>query len=216
MFARSTFGTLALMTSLIAIGAGIGVYSARQQQASVPPAVPGLMWPSPKVLAPFQMLDHKGRQFGLEQLNGNWSLLFFGYTNCPDICPITLSLLNQMHERMRAEDMDTKTQIVFVSVDPDRDSVDQLDSYVSYFNEDFFGLGGSMEQLHSLTGQMGIAYYHQEATGQGDYLVDHSASVFLISPAGEMIAVFSAPHQLEDMLQRFSLIRSFYHDQDTA
>jgi len=212
MISNNALRSLVIIGALIAFGSGIGVYTAKQKNASIPPQVQGLMWPNPKILLPFSTIDQDGQEFSLQNLKGKWSFLFFGYTNCPDICPITLSVFNQVHKNLDIENI-IDTQMIFVSVDPERDSSDQLKQYVSYFNEDFIGLGGSNEQIRSLTGQMGIPFFLQEATAEGNYLVDHSSSIFLISPQGYMIAVISAPHQVEDILARFLKIKRFIEKQ---
>ena len=212
MMSNNALRSFVIIFALIAFGSGIGIYSAKQKNASMSAKIQGLMWPDPKILLPFSTIDEDGQEFSLQNLKGKWSFLFFGYTNCPDICPITLNVLNQVHKELRIENT-TDTQTIFVSVDPERDSSEQLKQYVSYFNEDFIGLGGTNEQVQSLTGQMGIPFFLQEPSEQGNYLVDHSSSIFLISPMGHMIAVISAPHQVEDILSRFRQIKRFIEKQ---
>ena len=213
MIENKSLRTLTLIFALIGLGAGIGVYTAHQNNMQKPPAVAGLMWPQPKTLQSFTTVNQDGQAFGLENLQGKWSFLFFGYTNCPDICPITLTVFKTVYEKLESMDKSENVQMVFVSVDPDRDSSEQLKQYVSYFNQDFIGLGGNLEQVSNLTSQMGIAFFHEPASAEGDYLVDHAASVFLVDPRGRVIAIMSAPHQAEDILSRFSKIRSFINRQ---
>ena len=213
MVENNTLRTLVVVFALIGMGSGIGVYTAHQKNLQKPPAVPGLMWPQPKTLQSFTTVDQDGRTFGLENLQGKWSFLFFGYTNCPDICPITLSVFNSIYEKLETMGNSENLQMVFVSVDPARDNSEQLKQYVSYFNKDFIGLGGNLEQVSELTSQMGIAFFHEPASAEGDYLVDHAASVFLVDPQGRVIAIMSAPHQAEDIISRFNEIRTFINRQ---
>ena len=208
-----TLRTTAIVIALIALGSGLGIFTARQQQAQLPPNIQGMMWPAPRSLQAFSTIDQSGREFGLENLQGKWSFLFFGYTHCPDICPITLTILDQVYEKLTARRQQSDIQMIFVSVDPERDTSEQLYDYVSYFNEDFHGLGGSLEQIQGLTGQMGIAFFHEQPSATGDYLVSHSASIFLIDPQGQVIAILSAPHQTDDILSRFLAISSFIDKQ---
>jgi protein SCO1 len=209
MINTNVLRTIAIVCALIAFGAGVGIYTAQRQQSQIPPQIEGLMWPEAKTLLPFSTIDQDGKEFGLQNLQGKWSFLFFGYTNCPDICPITLSIFNQVYENLGVEHAND-TQMIFISVDPERDTSERLRDYVSYFNEDFIGLGGSVEQIKSLTGQLGIPYFPHEVSADGDYLVDHSASIFLINPEAQMIAVLSAPHQADDISSRFLKIKAFF------
>ena len=213
MITRKTLSTITIIIALIAFGSGIGIFSARQQRAQLPVQIQGLMWPNPKSLQAFSTIDQNGKEFGLQNLQGKWSFLFFGYTHCPDICPITLTVLDKIYDQLESMQQQSEVQMIFVSVDPERDTSEQLHSYVSYFNEGFVGLGGSLEQIQGLTGQMGIAYFHDQPTATGDYMVDHSASIFLIDPQGQLISILSAPHQAEDILSRFREIRSFIENQ---
>ena len=197
----------------MALGAGVGIYTARHQQVATTVNINGLLWPDPKQISTFTTVDDEGELFGLQQVQGKWSFVFFGFTNCPDICPITLSVLNQVvtdiEESAAAQDI----QVVFVSIDPERDTQQQLSDYVGYFNKDFIGLGGSQEQIQSLTNQIGVMYFRGETSETGDYLMDHSASVFLIDPKGRLVGIFSAPHAANDIAARFSQIREFIERQ---
>ena len=97
----------------------------------------------------------------------------------------------------------------FISVDPERDTPARLDQYVTYFNPEFIGLGGSVEQVASITGQVGVGYYLNKTDDTEHYLVDHSASLFLIDPEGRLVAIFSPPHNKRIIADRFNQIRQF-------
>lgn len=143
----------------------------------------------------FALVDHNGDPFDNDRLKGKWTFLFFGYTHCPDICPTTLSTLNQVTQLLENDDAGENTQVVFVSVDPDRDSPENLAGYVVYFNPDFVGVTGEAQALAQLTSSLGILHAKVEDPSNPDnYLVDHSGSILLAGPAGELAAVFSAPH----------------------
>ena len=213
---NSLFTTSVIMLALIAFGAGIGVFSARQQQVEHAPTIPGLLWPNPKELSAFSVNDQDNNEFNLQNLQGKWSFLFFGYTNCPDICPITLSVYAQLYSRFIEQDMARDVQMVFVSVDPERDKPDQLRDYVNYFHEDFIGLGGDDEQLRSLTSQIGIAYFREQPSEDGSYLVDHSASIFLVNPSGQLVAVLSAPHSADSLFSKYMDISTYLSGQDAT
>jgi len=209
MFSKhiTTFSILAV--SLIAFGLGVGLYSANYYKPDTKQGITGMLWPNPKQLRQFATIDHAGDVFGLDNLRGKWSFLFFGYTHCPDICPLTLAVLDQVHKQLDNARQASDVQIIFVSVDSARDQSQQLAEYVSYFNQDFIGLGGTPEQVQSLASQIGVLYIIGEEAADGGYLVDHSASLFLIDPDGRLIAVFSAPHQADPIVSRFEKIKTF-------
>jgi protein SCO1/2 len=194
--------------ALVALGAGVGVWSARWYQPQ-PGSIEGLMWPNPKQVQTFQAIDHAGREFGVEQLRGKWSFVFFGYTHCPDICPITLAVLARVQQELDAAGGGAPIQTVFVSVDPERDTPEQLTQYVRHFHERMIGVGGTLAQVQGLTAQLGIAFYHDAPAAGGDYLVDHSASVFLLDPEARLVSILPAPQDADRILAKFRQIRSF-------
>ena len=153
--------------------------------------------PEPRVLADFDLVDQEARPFSLDRLRGQWTLLFFGFTHCPDVCPGTLFDLEQVNQALREAPGDRRDyQIVFVSVDPERDSPARLAEYVTYFDPDFLGVTGAPEQLAPLALQIGVAYrIEPHEPGSTSYTVDHSASVFLTDPQGRLHGIFPSPHE---------------------
>jgi len=122
--------TLFLVVALIAIGLGLGIFTAHQQRMKLPAQIQGMMWPNPKVLKAFSGIDQNGNEFGLAKLQGNWSFLFFGYSHCPGICPVTLTVLDQVYKKLQVNHQQPKVQVVFVSVDPERDTSERLRNYL--------------------------------------------------------------------------------------
>ncbi len=198
---------LALVLALIAGTAGILV--ARHTTHPPVSSIEGLLWPNPRTLASFNVIDQDGAPFTQDNLRGRWSLLFFGFTHCPDICPVTLSVLAQAKARLTAAAGETPLQVIFVSVDPERDGPAQLAEYVRYFDRSFLGLGGTPDQIQALTSQLGVAFFRGPATAAGEYSVDHSAAIFVIDPQLRMVGVLSAPHQLESLVRRFRNMADF-------
>jgi len=130
--------------------------------------------------------------FTNESLKGKWTLLFAGYTFCPDVCPTTLADLDRIYPSL-TNDNDITTQVVFVSVDPNRDKAEQLADYVHYFNKNFIGVTSTHQQLWPFVTQLGLIYGIVEAGDTEDfYLVDHSASIVLINPEGKLHATFKS------------------------
>ena len=202
------------MAILAISAAGAGFYvslklSQNQQQQN--PGIEGLFWPNPKQIQEFNTLDQTGNSFGLNQMKGKWSFIFFGYTHCPDVCPITMSVMADVYKDLSINNKEIQT--VFVSVDPERDTTEKLSEYVNYFNQDFIGLGGNKDMVDSLTRQIGVAYFLNNEEQKENYLVDHSASIFLIDPMGRMVGILSAPHEKNKMIQQFTKIKNFINAQ---
>jgi len=199
--------TIGLVATVLGALAG---YLLSPQRDRTPPsvAIPGLLWPNPKPLAPFELLDHTGAAFNLQRLAGKWTFLFFGYTHCPDICPSTMATLARVASHL-APEVRRGTQFVFVSVDPARDTRRHLAEYVRYFDPAFVGVSAELNALDALTRQLGIVHIRGNPDPQGEYVVDHSAAVLLIDPEGRMLGVFSAPHDASDIGDRFQRIRTF-------
>ena len=115
----------ALMAGTL-IGVGAAALVASKLNEARPPDVEGLLWPNPKIVQPFSLVDHRGEPFTLEQLKGRWSFLFFGYTNCPDVCPTILSMLDKVAGELGKEPTSSRdVQFLFVSVDPARDTPEE-------------------------------------------------------------------------------------------
>jgi protein SCO1/2 len=166
------------------------------------------VFPDPKPLTAFALTDHKKRAFDLASLKGKWSFLFFGFTHCPDVCPTTLAVLARAREYIaknmaRAEDI----QFVFVSVDPNRDTVAKLGEYVRYFDAAFLGATGDSEQIANLASQLGAPYQVTITPGVENYPVTHTAAVFLLDPGARYHAVFTPPHDAKVISERFQIVR---------
>jgi len=159
-----------------------------------------LVLPDARVIADFRLADHHSQPFSLADLRGKWSLIFFGFTNCPDVCPGTLFELQKVNASMiqALEAESDRPQILFFSVDPERDTPAKLEQYLSYFDPGFIGITGDQVQLLPLTRQLGIAYRiddHEPGTQQYD--VAHSVSILLTDPEGRLYGAFPAPHDAE-------------------
>jgi len=191
-------------------GAGLGAYHlGRDGQHAIPDSLMGTLWPQPRVLGEFALIDHDGAEFGLQQLRGQWTLVFFGYTSCPDICPSTMLTLRGVSAAL-GETGAAQPQVVLVSVDPQRDSADKLGEYVGYFDPDFRGVTGAPEQLYALALQIGAMYELLPADENGSYEVAHSASIFLVDPQARMYAAFSPPLQSDQIAKKLVAIAHYY------
>lgn len=148
-----------------------------------------------RAIKDFTLQDQHGASFGLNALKGKWSLVFFGFTYCPDVCPNTLQVLKQISDKLSGQTYNIQT--IMVSVDPKRDQPERLKEYLAYFDPAFIGLGGDYNALEPFTGSLGVFFSRPDDTTSDDYLVDHSAGIFLVNPKGRPHALFSAPHNPE-------------------
>jgi protein SCO1/2 len=146
-----------------------------------------------RALPDFSLIDQHGRSFGSKNLLGHWTILFFGYTNCPDFCPTTLATLAALEKRLRAEGAPLRPQVVFMSVDAKRDTPAQLARYVPYFDPEFIGItGADQPAVEAVAAKLGVGVVLTNSP-DGTYTVDHSAEIFVLNPAGRLTAILTGP-----------------------
>lgn len=154
----------------------------------------------PLAVPDVRLVDTGSRPFTRRDLEGRWSLMFFGYTHCPDVCPMTLKILARTQTQLRDLAPDRQPRIVFVSVDPARDTPAALASYVGYFGAGIAGVTGSDAELERLTQPLGIAYRRTALQpGSRDYTVDHSATLLFVDGQARVRAVLAPPHVPEEI-----------------
>ena len=179
------------------------------------PVIEGTILHPARQLTSFDLMDQRRHEFGVDQLKGKWSLIFIGYTNCPDVCPNTLSVLKQSYIDMGVLKMNLP-QVVFVSIDPQRDEAEILGDYVYYFDPSFVGVTGKKAELDNLSKQLSSVYLKAAGSSgdinKDDYLFDHSASILVINPQAQMQAVFTAPHNKLGIVDGMQKIMGFYNN----
>lgn len=141
-----------------------------------------------RAIQPFQLVDQHQQKFDQDALTGKWSLAFLGYLSCPDICPMTMVKLANLLPKLQ-QVADEPVQVLFISVDPKRDDADKRKEYVNYFNPEILGLGAEHKDLFPFVRNLGLMYSIPSSDEQS-YFVDHSASVVLINPQGQIAAIF--------------------------
>ena len=181
-----------LLVLCAALAAGLGLYSAQRYftPAAKPPTVSQEQLKSvrlinpPRVLAPYQLTRSDGSALGVDQLRGHWTIVFLGFTHCPDVCPTTLSELKSAREQLgpaAAKDV----QVIFVTLDPERDTEQVLSNYLGAFDPSFLGLRGTSEELQALAKQLRIFYQRSEGK-DGNYSMDHSTPTYVIDREGRV------------------------------
>jgi len=160
----------------------------------------------PRSFDEFTLTDHRGQPFTKAQLEGQWTLIFFGFTYCPDICPTTMAFLNTLVKELQGTEVGSDTRVVMVSVDPARDTVEQLAGYVPFFNADFLGVTGEFLDIHRFATALNTPF--RKVPGEdGDYLIDHGGNIALINPMGDFHAFFKPPFELAKMKVTYRAIR---------
>lgn len=165
----------------------------------------------PRIFSDFELLDHRGETFNIARMQDIWTIVFFGFTNCPDICPTTMATLAQMYQFLSSDEQE-KLQVVMVSLDPERDTQEKMAEYVPYFNADFVGVTGNKHLIRRMTAELNIAYNKVPLEGD-NYTVDHSTQLVLINPRGHYHGFFKAPHGEVAMRQTWRSITASYERQ---
>lgn len=154
-----------------------------------------LLLPRARSIPEITLTDLQGKPYGTHEMQGHWSLLFFGFTFCPDVCPTTLSDMRRLFDAMSAEER-KQLRLVFVTADPARDTPERLATYLHYFDEGFEGLIGEMEHLQALSKATGLPFLPPDTREEG-YSVTHSANMALIGPDGALRGIVKAPFDIE-------------------
>ncbi|MEH6515652.1 MAG: SCO family protein [Halioglobus sp.] len=208
---RGVKTTVAVVLVLIVIVVAGFVYRVQQPRVmtNTEMQINGLyLHQTPRDIGEFELVDHHGAPFTASSLEGGWTLIFFGFSYCPDICPTTMAFLDQFVGQL-PDDEARDTEVVMISVDPVRDTVSQLAAYVPFFNADFLGVTGEFLAIHRVATALNTPF--RKVPGQGeDYLIDHSANVVLINPRGDYHGFFKAPLDLAKMKVTYRSARTLW------
>ena len=161
---------------------------------------------APRHLPDFALVDQDGAPFLPARLQGRWTFLFFGFVNCPDICPTTLATLAEARRALADLPAGERPGVTLVSVDPGRDTPAVLGRYVTHFDPAFQGVTGTPGELEALARDLGVAVFVGSPDDDGNYAVDHSAAVFLVDPGARVVALFSTPHDAAVIARDFRRI----------
>jgi protein SCO1/2 len=186
--------TRVLMILVVGLAAITGFWLAHRLDHSAPKLTSGTWLPQPRAVGEFSLIDQNNAQFTAARLKGAPTLVYFGFTHCPDVCPVTLLELAQVVKTGVVAGL----RVVFISVDPARDTPSQLAQYVHAFDPDFIGLTGTPAMLQSVTHRFGVAFLRVNLPG-GDYTMDHSSTIFLLDARGRNVAVFTPPYDAKSL-----------------
>ena len=187
--------TVFILVAIIALVLGLTVNKVFNSSNQGDPAAlldAGIvLLPQSRSLPALSLTNQDGQAVAVDQLKGKWSLLFFGYTFCPDICPATLAQLRQLQGMLPAEAKD-KLRVVLVTVDPHRDTPEQLKKYLGFFDAGFQGLTGAQADIQKLASAVSIPFIPAD-TSKENYTVDHSGNLVIIGPDGSQRGFIRAP-----------------------
>lgn len=200
-----------LIAAAILIFSGNFIYSNYNKwgQKVQPVNINGTVIKKPKNITSFNLNRGNNQTLSDMDLQNKWTLIFFGYTTCPDICPTTLSTLSTMYKTLDNLPKKHMPQVLFVSIDPEHDYDGQADKYVKYFNSNFIGLTGSKTQLADLQSNLGVVAQKvmlDNNDGGQNYIYDHSSTIYVVNPQGQLQAILSAPHKADNLAKDYRAI----------
>lgn len=209
---RASIFIVAIVAAAIYLG-----FSAQQKASKAakfdPSKVSATVFHQARDISPFKLTDDQGRPFTNANLKGQWTLMFFGFTNCPHVCPTTMAELNKVYQNLQKDNVQQLPQVLMVSVDPERDSVEKLHSYVASFNKNFMGARADKSQIDTLAKEVSVMYMKvnaqgKDATGNEEYNIEHSGAVLMLNPQGQLVALFGMPHDATVMTKDIAYIES--------
>jgi len=201
------------ISAVAAATAGIWLGNTTSNDLIKPEAIQGAIYPKAKRINDFELVNQLSQKVTKADFLYHWSLIFVGYTHCPDVCPTTMAVMNQVSKYMQNEQVQPP-RIIFLSIDPERDTVDVLKPYVSYFNQDFTGLTGPLDEITRLSQQLNAVF--RKAPGASgkltktDYLMDHSSALMLINPDGNLQSILTAPHTPGNIIDSILKSQAYY------
>ncbi|MGE0625075.1 MAG: SCO family protein [Pseudomonadales bacterium] len=201
--------TVALCLGFVAVVVGLFVYSVTRTPVLSAEQLREqgvFILPRPREITAFELATHTGEPFTLEDLTGHWTFAFFGFTNCPDVCPTTMAVMGQARRTLQGDDT---FQGVLVSVDPERDDAATLGAYTTAFSPDFIGVRGSREAVAGFSEQVNVAFAKVpmlDQNGEPDpdaYQVDHTGNIVIINPRGHYHGFIKYPQQADTIVAAF-------------
>ncbi|MEE5084339.1 SCO family protein [Pseudomonas alliivorans] len=163
-----------------------------------------ILLPQSRSLPSLSMSDQNGAPVAVDELKGKWTLVFFGYTYCPDICPTTLAQLRDIRTKLSQEAVDNM-RVVLVSVDPDRDTPQQLKQYLGYFDPRYIGLTAPVADIQKLASALSIPFIPADTSKPG-YTVDHSGNLALIGPDGRQRGFIRSPLNAQKLMAQLPVL----------
>jgi protein SCO1/2 len=214
MFGKSHINRLALtvifLLGLVALSAGLYVSQHLHMKKKIDVSqFHGTLLNTPRVIEEFSLTGTDHKPFNNASLRGSWTMVFFGFTHCGYMCPTTMAELGKMYRLLEEKHIKPLPRVVMISVDPSRDHLDKLGHYVKAFDSHFYGARGKEDKIRAMTRELGIAYMkiaRKDAGDFEDYDMEHTGSIILFNPQGELAAFFTSPHKAGLLAKDYMLL----------
>lgn len=202
--------TVAFLLAIVALSSGLFVSQKMHTKKKVDLSqFHGTLLDEPRAVQAFSLTGTDHKPFNNGSLQGSWTMVFFGFTHCGYMCPTTMAELGKMYRLLEEKGVKNLPQVVMISVDPKRDQLSKLGHYVKAFDTHFYGAKGSEGAIHAMTQEMGIAYLkvaRKSTDDPDDYDIEHTGSLMLFNPKGELVAFFTSPHQADLLAKDYMLL----------
>lgn len=192
---------IVLCIALIALAAGFFISQASRPTGPVIDDSVIFMYPQTRPLAEVSLIDMNGLKISTSDFKGKWWVLYFGFTYCPDACPMALASMKQIKGRLPEN---AEIGFGLISVDPQRDTPERLKEYVTFFHPDFYAATSDPAAIDALTASVNVIYAISGDLGTDDYSVDHSNFMVLLNPEGKHAGIISSPHDSEKIALELS------------
>lgn len=206
---KSNHMTLILTGFLALMALVFGVYLSQQwfSEKSIDISqFNGTILTKPRIIHPFVLTGTDSKRFDNHELQNHWTMMFFGFTQCGSICPTTMAELGKMMRLLTQKGIKPLPQVVMISVDPARDSVEKLAKYVKAFDSHFYGARGEPDEVTRMAKEMGVAFSKVVAKSNDSskhYTIEHTGTIMLLNPRGELAGFFTSPHQASMLAQDY-------------
>jgi protein SCO1/2 len=200
-----------VLFAIVAFALGLFLARAVRTPHAVPVPVTenATILPQPRVLPALDLVDQEGRPLPADALQKGWTIVFFGFTQCPDVCPTTLTMLAQTKKQLADLPAAHQPHVLLISVDPERDTPAILKPYVTFFDPSFNGATGTTDGVQRAASAFSVPYQKMPLPG-GGYTMDHGAGVFIVTPKGTLVAYSSPPHNAQVLARDYRKVLQYF------
>jgi protein SCO1/2 len=201
-----------VILAIVAFGGGLLIARALvPARVTLPQTERATVLPAPRALPALDLVGQDGRPLGADFFKGRWTIVFFGFTSCPDLCPTTLASLAQATHQLADLPPAERPRVLLVTVDPERDNPAHLAAYVRFYDPAFLGATGTPAAVAATAAAFAVPYA-KVSLPEGGYTMDHGSAIFIVGPSGAIVAYSSAPHDASTIARDYRKVLSFEGD----